>query len=88
MEVSEIQALLAGKPKKAKQASDMPGHAYIRETPKGPLVKVSTSEVYVGGFQGKAGSVVRNRKGGTRRKANGRRNYIQNVEVEVVSYTA
>lgn len=77
-----IAALMSGGSKsKAAQS----GFALVR-TENG-LEKVALDKINLGGFEGKAGTARRSRKGRTYRAPNGRRHYAGQYETpEVVSY--
>jgi hypothetical protein len=78
---NQLMSLLAI-PKGEKRKTNawiMDGDTLTRET-------VKSSQF--GKFEGKAGSVVRNRKGATRRMPNGRRYYVRPTDLEVVAYLA
>lgn len=61
-------------------------NAWIRDGDE--LIRETVKSRDFGKFEGKAGDIVRNRKGATRRKANGRRYYVTSSDVEVVAYLA
>jgi hypothetical protein len=75
-----LKALLAGAPKKNRST----GYALVKRD--GQLERVPLSEVDIGAFQGKAGTIRRSRKGAMRRQANGRRFYAPYGKSEVVAY--